>query len=155
MEGEDRCGKIRSRHGKPAQRQGRQQGDEAMQPEIDQVIATRIICPESVLQPESAVHQRVMLLGRSQVEPDPPQPLQRAQLGTGDVGLVVPDQPAVPDGSIDEEDHGDQRGGEQQFAHPERSRRTRRRCELRGWRISRESFSHGTPPSDAYGLTKS
>src|SRR5439155_26621333 len=69
--------------------------------------------PEAVLHPEGAVHQRVMLLRGSGLEPDPPQPLPGAELRPGEVGGVVPQEPAVPGGSVGDADRHHHRGDEE------------------------------------------
>ena len=62
---------------------------------IGEMIAERCVAPQPVLDPERGVKQRVVLLGGMGVGPDPPQSRAGLQLGPGDMGAVIPDQPSV------------------------------------------------------------
>ena len=78
-----------------------------MQRHVDQVIAEHRIAPQSMLQPEGAVQQRVILLRGAEVEPDAPQTVQRLQVGPRDVHVVVPEQRAVQRGQVGDQGAGD------------------------------------------------
>src|SRR5438094_10579867 len=48
-----------------------------------------------MLDPKRAMQQRVILLGRAQVEPYPPQASRRLQLRPRNMGLIVPEHSSV------------------------------------------------------------
>jgi len=52
------------------------------------------------------------------VEPDAVQPFRRAEFGTGDVHVVVPNEPALPGRLIDQENNCHQGGGEEPVVSP-------------------------------------
>jgi hypothetical protein len=94
MEGEDGRGQRGPGNLEPPQDAEQQDGGEAVQKDVDEVIARGGVAPDAVLQPEGRVQQGVILLGGSEVRPDPPEPAQRAQLRPGDVCVVVPQERA-------------------------------------------------------------
>ena len=67
----------------PPQDAEQQDGAEAVQEDVDEVIAGDGVAPEAVLHPERRVQQRVVLLGRAEVGPDPPEarPVNAAPAG--------------------------------------------------------------------------
>ena len=65
-----------------------------MERRICKVVAKSRVTPEPVLDPKRAVEDRIVLLGRARLEPDPPQPVKRAQQGLGHMGVVVPEKAA-------------------------------------------------------------
>ncbi len=73
---------------------------------------------------------RVVLLSRAEIEPDPPQTVRRAQFRACDMAVVVPEQPAMPGWMID------RHRGEQQCSHSDPGRPTGR---LRFIRLPRRS----------------
>ena len=75
-----------------------------MQSNVDEMIAGHRVPPESVLDPESAMQQRVVLLGRTQVKPDAPKALHRLQIGAGDVRRIVPQTRPIQSRSIGNQD---------------------------------------------------
>ena len=86
----------RAGHVQPPQDHPQEAGREHVQEDVDQVVAEGRISPEPMLDPEGGVDQGVVLCGRPELEPDPPQPLHRTQGDRGHVALVVPDHPALP-----------------------------------------------------------
>jgi hypothetical protein len=68
------------------------------------------IAPDAVLDPKGAVEQRVVLLGGSGVGPDAPEAVEVAEIGTGDVAGVVPEEGAVDGGQVGGEGREDDRG---------------------------------------------
>ena len=65
-----------------------QAGGGGMEEDVHQVVAQDGIAPEAMLKPESAVKERVILLGRTQIEPDTPQAAEGAHGGGGDVAAL-------------------------------------------------------------------
>ena len=58
------------------------------------------VAPQSVLDPEGAVQDRIILLGRMHVGPDAAEPSQRAQVRPRDMGLIIPQQAAAQRGPV-------------------------------------------------------
>lgn len=59
------------------------------------MIAQHSIAPQPVLHPKRAVQHWIILLGRTQIEPDTPQAVEGLQLRLGHMRVVVPEQAAV------------------------------------------------------------
>ena len=121
MHGEDRRRQPRS--GKLEERQDAPQehDPEGVQKDVDDVVADRLELPELVLDPEGRVDHRVVLGCRAEIEPDPLQPLHRAQRGIlDDVIVVVPDESVVQDGPIGHQCHGDQQARQQRLVRNRR-----------------------------------
>jgi len=101
MDGEGKRRQERPGHRKAAQRQVEEPGGGPVECEVGQVITRRRISPHAELQPEGAVEDRVVLLGRPGLEPDPPQAAQRVQLRADHMGVVVPDKTGAPHALVD------------------------------------------------------
>ena len=76
MQREDDRRERRARHREPAQDRGEQARRKCVQRDVDKVIAERVVTPEPVKDPERGVRDRVVLLRRSGVEPDPAQSVE-------------------------------------------------------------------------------
>jgi hypothetical protein len=83
----------RARQVQGPQQPEEQEGHDSVEADIGQMVAQGRVAPESVLDPECTVEERVVLLGRSGLKPDPPESVQGAQVRSGDVPVVVPDLP--------------------------------------------------------------
>ncbi len=92
---------------RPEDREEQQRRGE-VERDVDEVVPERVVAPEPVLDPEGGVGERVVLLGRPELEPDSPEPVERLQLRTRHVRGVVPEPLAVPGRSIREERHDQQ-----------------------------------------------
>src|ERR1035438_2708135 len=77
-----------------------------MERRICKVVAKSRVTPEPVLDPKRAVEDRIVLLGRARLEPDPPQPVKRAQQGLGHRGAFAREKAAPYRREIGEKDRG-------------------------------------------------
>src|SRR2546425_184124 len=99
--------------GATSRRHARQHGRGDTQGAVHRVIAQRGGSPQPVLDPEGGMHERVILLGGFQVEPDTREAVPGSEIGVGYVGPVIPENPTVPGRSVDDDDRGQQRGDEE------------------------------------------
>src|SRR5277367_1869822 len=80
-----------------------------MKSDVGQMIAHNRVPPHAVFKPESAMQQRVILLGSMQIEPDSPETVERLQVGPCQVTAIVPEQAPAQGGQVGdesrEEDH--------------------------------------------------
>lgn len=74
-------GEPRSRDGQAAQDHEQQQGCGGVQSEVRQVVAKHRVAPQSVLDPEGSVKDRIVLLRGPQVGPDAPEAMERPNSG--------------------------------------------------------------------------
>src|SRR3954453_17876170 len=95
------------------------------------MIAEHSVAPQSMLQPERAVQERIVLLRRTQIEPDAPEATPRLQVRAGDVHVVVPDQAAAERGQIHQERRTDDRCPAYKIATPPVLSRARHRTPVR------------------------
>jgi hypothetical protein len=130
MKGEDSRGEPRTGNREPAQQQSEETRGEGMQRQICQMVAERGIAPETVLDPEQRMQQRIILLGNAWFGPDAPQTGHRTQRGRSQMGVVVPDEARPPDRLIGGQ-HGD---GETEGGEPGRQGETRRHGAMPGRR---------------------
>ena len=100
MQSKDQPGKPCAGNGKASDDEDEQTGCENMLQHIDEVVAQDGVAPEPVLDPKSGIEKRVVLLGRAEVRPDPPQTVQRLHGRRRDVSGVVPEQASVERGPI-------------------------------------------------------
>ena len=81
-----------------------------MQRHVCQVITRQRIHPETMLNPERGMQNRVVLLSCAELPPDSPQAVKRLEIWPGNVSGVVPQQVSVKGGPIrDEGDEKEQR----------------------------------------------
>ena len=107
MKGKDAPGKIRTWDTHATQNQGHQNGRTGVHEDVDQVVAERRVTPTSVLDPKHTMQQGVVLLRRVQVRPDLPQTVQRSQLRSGNVCIIIPNESTSP-GRLVGQEHRDQ-----------------------------------------------
>ena len=88
--------------------------------DVYKVVSKHVVAPQPVLGPERRVENRVILLGRPDLEPDPPQPVERAELRAGHMGIIVPEKSSEERGEICEHDRckKDHRKGERTGFRP-------------------------------------
>ena len=160
MQREHERGEPCARHGKPSQNQPDQPRGARVQNDVHQVVAERVIAPEPVEDPERRVSDRVVLLCGADLEPDAPQAVQRSQIRSRDVRVVVPEQSAVPRWRVgDERRDEEHREGEPHRAvapsacaapgTTRRIRRARQRASTpglsaRGFRLARAHVARAT-----------
>ena len=77
----------------------------AVQDDVDQVVAEEGVIPETRLQPEGRMDERIVLLRRAGLEPDPRQAVPRSQPCPRQVPVIVPEHGAVQRRRV----HDDQR----------------------------------------------
>jgi hypothetical protein len=111
MEGEGAGRKERARDREPPKSHPQEPGRGPMQRHVEPVVAGSRVSPKAELQPERAVEEGVVLLGGAGLGPDPPETVQRGQLRSDQVGVVVPDEAGVPYPKV-----GDERGGHEEQA---------------------------------------
>ena len=70
---EQHAGEYRSGHREPAQQHHDEKRRERVQEDVDEVITEGVLAPELVKEPEGRMNDRVVLLRRSDLEPDSPQ----------------------------------------------------------------------------------
>src|SRR5579871_3805930 len=102
VERKNQAGKAGAGQGEPARDGHDQAGRSGVQEEIDPMITGGGRAPQAKLQPECAVQQRIILLGRSELRPDAPQSVEGVQRLRADVPIVVPQKSAAERGGIDE-----------------------------------------------------
>jgi hypothetical protein len=100
-----------------AKQQAEQGGGGRVQQDVDEVIAERGVPPEPVLEPESRVEERVVLLRRPGLEPDAQESRPRLQGGMGDVAQVVPQEVPLQRRGIGNQ-RGEQEEPEDRTHHP-------------------------------------
>src|ERR1017187_10134685 len=98
------------------------------------------IAPGTMLQPEGSVQERIVLLGRSQVGPYPPQTVQGLEAGPGHVAAIVPEQASMQRRQVSE-----QGSRQHQGPHSGAPRDDRRGVHLSEWSLVALA-KPGSPP---------
>ena len=78
-----------------------------MEQYVGQMVSERRVAPQPVFNPEGAVQDGIILLGRMQVGPDPAQSRPGAQIRQRDMGRVIPNQTAPKCGPIARQDESE------------------------------------------------
>src|SRR5271168_2637014 len=73
------------------------------------MIAQRCLPPEFVFQPKDTVNQWIILLGGPQLKPNAGQAVERPESRQGNVPVIIPDEPGVPDRLVRREGGGGQK----------------------------------------------
>ena len=87
--------RIEGRRPQPPQNEREQQSRGCVQQDICEMIAENGVAPKTMLDPERAMQDGIILLHRPDFEPDPPQAMPGAQGASGDIIAVVPKEAAV------------------------------------------------------------
>src|SRR5579862_2005194 len=74
------------------------------------------VAPQSMLEPEGGVEQRIVLLRCADLKPDTGEAGERLQFGRRDVRIVVPKDSAAQRRKIDQEEQEEQQGGQSNIA---------------------------------------
>ena len=101
MQRKHRCGEPGG--GQPEQDQDSPQQDRigGVQEDVVEVVAEGLQLPERILDPETRIHEWVVLRGRTGLEPERIQAIEGAQRHVlGDVRIVVPDEARLGRGKI-------------------------------------------------------
>ncbi len=110
---EGRGGKPGAGEGEAPEEPPEKQRTDPMEEDVDDVVSEGVEPPDSLLDPVGREDERVVLLVRPRVGPDPreaPGTVQRPVLG--DVGRVVPDEPGCEDRQVGGDDREEERGSE-------------------------------------------
>src|SRR5581483_450576 len=120
-----------------------------MQTNVHRVITGGSQSPEMVFQPETGMHQRIILGRGVYLGPDMPQPVQVAKGGVlGHIGVVVPNKSALERGEIGEQ------GQNCKQCEGKKSLEPKRRFRLRNFRMSNGLPNTGTiGPTFCHGRT--
>lgn len=90
MEREDESRQHRSGNGQAPQNRNQQKRRKRMPQHIDKMIADDGVAPDLVLDPKRRVQKRIILLRRTDLGPNPPEPGPRLQGGARDVPGIIP-----------------------------------------------------------------
>ena len=137
MEREDRRRQCRAGHVQPPQQPPEEEGSRRVQGDVFEVIRQGPVAPQVRVQPEGRPAQWIVLLEGGWHRPHLPEAVPVAQkIGDeGGPGIVVPEELAVPCGSIRREGRSDQKHGQNPGTEGSvRDRHTEKRA--RSWRTA-------------------
>ena len=100
MEGKDGCREPGAGHREAAEDEEQEKGGRGMQQDVEQMVTEGRVAPEPVLHPKDTVHQRIVLLGGTRLDPGTEQTREGMEFRSGKMSLIIPDRLAVPGGSV-------------------------------------------------------